>query len=83
MGENGFEKRTMVLAGVEVAVQSYRVGTRWAAKVETSDVGNSIGRSAGDTREAAEAGAMEAAIVVLQLRNATAAFRNSAQRVKS
>jgi hypothetical protein len=80
--DNGFQKRTMVLAGVDVAVQSYRVGARWAAKVETTDVGNSLGRAQGDTRETAEAGAMDAATVVLELRHASAAFKNSAQRAK-
>jgi hypothetical protein len=72
----------MVLAGVDVVIQSYRVGARWAAKVETSDVGNSVGRAQGDTREAAEAAATEAATVVLELRNASAAFKNVAQRVR-
>jgi hypothetical protein len=80
--DSGFAKRTMLLGEVEVIVQSYRVGSRWAAKVETSDVGNSIGRSSGETRELAEAAALDSAKLVLEMRSAADAFRTSAQRLK-
>jgi hypothetical protein len=81
--DNGFEKRTIALGGVEVNIQSYRVGARWAAKVETADVGNSIGRGSGDTRESAEAAAIDSAKLVLDMRSAAAAFRTSANRLKA
>lgn len=80
--DNGFEKRTVTIGQVELTVQSYRVGARWAAKVETADAGNSIGRGSGDTREAAEASALESARLVLDMRSAADAFRTSASRLK-
>jgi hypothetical protein len=80
--DNGFEKRSVTTVGVLLTVQSYRVGARWAAKVETADVGNSIGRGSGDTRAAAEAAAIESAKLVLEMRSAGAAFRTSAHRLK-
>lgn len=82
MSDNGFEQRVVSIVGVDVRVQSYRVGSRWAAKVETLDVGNSIGRGVADSREEAQRVAMESAKVVLELRSATAAFRSSADRLK-
>lgn len=80
--DNAFEKRPIAINGIEVTIQSYRVGTRWAAKVETVDVGNSIGRASGETREAAENAAIESAKLVLDMRSAAAAFRTSASRLK-
>lgn len=80
-GENGFEKRTTMLVGTEVTVESHRVGTRWSAKVEAAE-GNAIGRGSGDSREAAELAALESAKLVLDMRHAAAAFRTSASRLK-
>jgi hypothetical protein len=82
VGDNEFEKDRVTLGGVDLVLQSYRVGTRWAAKVETADVGNAIGRGSGDTREAAETAALESAKLILDMRSATAAFRTSTSRLK-
>ena len=82
MSDNGFAQETRSIAGVDVRLQSYKVGNRWAAKIETLDVGNSIGRGMADTREEAERIAVESAKVVLELRSATAAFRSTAERLK-
>lgn len=80
--DNGFAKRVARIGGVEVTVQSYRVGMRWAAKVEAADVGNAIGRGSGESREAAEAAALDSATLVLDVRSAAAAFKTSADRLK-
>lgn len=82
MTDNEFKQETRTIAGVEVRVQSHKVGHRWAAKVETLDVGNSIGRGMADTRDEAERLALDSAKVVLELRSATAAFRSSTARLK-
>lgn len=82
MSDNGFTQHNATIADVEISVQSYRVGNRWAAKVETLDVGNVIGRAMADTREAAEAAAIESAQVVLELRSATASLRASADKLR-
>lgn len=81
--DNGFAKRAVTIGTVDVTVQSYRVGARWAAKVETADVGNAIGRGSGETREQAEAAALDSATLVLDVRSAAAAFRTSADRLKT
>lgn len=82
MSDNGFTQQKMTIGEVEVSVQSYRVGTRWAAKVETSDVGNVIGRALAESREAACGAALDAAKVVLDLRSASASLRASADRLR-
>jgi hypothetical protein len=82
MSDNGFTKKNSTVADVEVSVQSYKVGTRWAAKVETLDVGNVIGRAMADTREEAEEAAIDGAKVVLELRSATASLRASANKLR-
>jgi hypothetical protein len=82
MSDNGFTQQKRIIANVEVSVQSYRVGNRWAAKVETLDVGNVIGRAMADTREDAEAAASENASVLLELRSATASLRASADKLR-
>ncbi len=80
--DNGFEKRALAIGGVELVMQSYRVGARWAAKLETSDAGNSIGRGSGESRQAAEEAALDSAKMVLDMRSAAAAFRTCASRLK-
>jgi hypothetical protein len=82
MSDNGFHQQNSIIGDVEVSVQSYRVGSRWAAKVETVDVGNVIGRALADTREQAEEAAMDSAKVVLELRSATASLRASANKLR-
>ena len=82
-GEDEFQTRAISLDGVEVEVDSYRVGARWAAKVHAPEVGNSLARGGGSTREEAERVALDSARMVLDMRNAAAAFRVSADRMKS
>lgn len=79
---NDFLQRTDRIADVEVRVQSYRVGQRWAAKVESADAGNVIGRAMDDTREAAERAALDGAKTVIELRNATASLRASTDKLR-
>jgi len=81
--DNGFAKRALNIGETEVTVQSHRVGTRWTAKIETVDVGNSIGRGSGSSREEAETSAIESAKLVLDMRSAAAAFATSASRLKA
>ncbi len=81
--DNGFAKREMKIGETDVTVQSHRAGTRWTAKIETVDVGNSIGRGSGSSREEAEAAAIESAKLVLDMRSAAAAFATSASRLKA
>ncbi len=78
MTDDGFTEQKSIIANVEVSVQSYRVGSRWAAKVETLDVGSVIGRAMAGTRAEAEEAATDSAKVVLELRSATAALRATA-----
>lgn len=78
----GLETTTTTLAGVEVRVVTYAVGSRFGAKVESLDVGNTLGRGGGATREEAATAAIEAASLVLELRSATNAFRAGAARLK-
>ena len=82
MSDNGFNQQKSTIGDVEVSIQSYRVGSRWAAKVETLDVGNVIGRALADTREQAEEAAIDSAKVVLELRSATASLRASANKLR-
>ena len=80
---NEFQKRAICVEGVDLEIQSYRVGTRWGAKVETTEAGNSLARGSGQTREEAEGSAIESAKMVLDMRGAAAAFRTCANRMKS
>jgi hypothetical protein len=80
---NEFQKRAISLEGIELEVESYRVGSRWGAKVQTAVVGNSLGRGSGNTREAAEDAAIDSAKMVLDMRSAAAAFRTSTNRMRS
>lgn len=79
---NDFRRETIQIASTEVSLHSHRVGHRWAAKVETADVGNVIGRAMADTREEAEKAAIESATAVLELRNASAMLRASADKLR-
>lgn len=78
-----FQKRAISVEGVDLEIQSYRVGTRWGAKVESTEAGNSLARGSGQTRAEAEGAAIESAKMVLDMRSAAAAFRTSTNRMKS
>jgi hypothetical protein len=62
-----------------VGVESYKVGARFAARVDNVDPGAVIGRGQGATREEAEQVALEAAALTLQLRDATQSMRRTAE----
>ena len=50
-----FQYRKESIDGLEVGVTSYRIGSRFACRVDNVDPGAIIGRGSGSTREAAEA----------------------------
>lgn len=79
---NELEQRVETVAGIDVRVSTYKVGTRFGAKVETLDVGNTIGRGSGATRAEASESAIASASLVLELRSATSAFKAGADRLK-
>ena len=80
---NEFQARAISVEGVELQIQSYRVGARWGAKIESTDAGNSLARGSGQTRDEAEGAAIESAKMVLDMRSAATAFRTSTNRMRS
>jgi hypothetical protein len=79
---NELEQHVESVAGIDVRISTYKVGTRFGAKVETLDVGNTIGRGTGGTRAEAAQAAVQSASLVLELRSATSAFKAGADRLK-
>lgn len=71
------------LDGVEVGVTSYKIGNRYASRVDNVDPGSIIGRGGGPTREAAESIALEKASLSLDLVRATQALRRSVDHLPS
>jgi len=80
--ESASEKRVITIEAFDAVVESYRVGARWGARVETTDESGPIGRGSGETRQAAEEAAIESARAVLEMRSAASAFRTSTNRLR-
>ncbi len=51
----GYETRAVTLEGWEARVASYRLGERWACKIDNVSPGATIAHGEGTTREEAEA----------------------------
>jgi hypothetical protein len=81
-GARDYEKRSAVLEGRAVGVASYRVGSRFCARIDNVDPGAIIGRGQGSTRAEAEHVALESAALTLNLRDAAIAMRRSAERLE-
>lgn len=60
-----FDERSLELAGWEVHLTTYRLGTVWHCKADNASPGAALARTTGDTREEAEARAMERAAHLL------------------
>lgn len=75
LATNGYESRVVSLAGVDVRVSSYTLGSRFSCRVDNLDPGGNIARGSGPTRADAESTAMEAARLALELRSASANMR--------
>ncbi len=72
-------KRSELLEGKAVGVTSYKVGTRYCARVDNVDPGTVIGRGQGATRTEAEKEALDSAALTLMLRASSNAMRRSAE----
>jgi len=75
---NEYEKRTDTLDGQPIGVESYKVGSRYSARVDNVDPGAVIGRGQAASRLEAERLAIENARHTLRLRDAALAMRRSA-----
>jgi hypothetical protein len=76
---NEYSRRTETVEGMTVGVTSYKVGTRYSARVDNIDPGAIIARAQGSTRIEAERDALENAALTLRLRDASQAMRRSAE----
>jgi hypothetical protein len=63
----GYETRALELEGWPVRVASYKLGDRYACKVDNVSPGAVVARGTGATREEAEAAALERARAKLRL----------------
>ncbi len=80
--QNEYVKRTETIEGHAVGLSSYKVGLRFAARVDNIDPGAIIGRGQGATRLEAEQQALESAALTLNLRSSAEAMRRSAEQLR-
>lgn len=74
---NELRYRRATVEGQEVGVTSFRIGARFACRVDNVDPGSVIGRGNGATRDEAEQAALDKASLSLGLTQATQALRRS------
>lgn len=77
------EQTASTLEGVAVRIFSWRIDGRYAARVETVDPGDSIGRGRGGSREEACAAAIAGAALRLGLTAARQALASSMKQLHS
>ena len=77
------EERTLELEHTNVRVTSYRIGERWAARVDNIDPGDVIGRGRGADRAEAETNALNSAAVRLGMSAARVAIRRGMDKLKA
>ena len=80
---NEFRRTIATLAGREVGVTSYRVGSRYSCRIDNVDPGAVIGRAIGLTRDEAEGAALASAGLTLDLQDANDALRRSVEMLPS
>lgn len=79
----GLQSRQLDIGGVAILVESYKVGERFACRIDSVESGDVLARGAGPTRGDAETAALDSARLVLELRDARNAMRRSAEALRS
>ena len=73
----GYREREERIDAVLVRITSYEVGRRFSCRIDNLDPGGNIARGMGDTREAAEAQAIESARLTLAMRSSGLGLRRA------
>lgn len=71
------QERTVRVEGIDVKLLSYRIGERYFARVHDLELADLLGRASGETREEAEAAAIDAASMRLGMSAARASMERS------